>query len=91
MRENTHSATVLAFPRPRPVAEFPPQVMNAFGFPPVEPVEERPRIDVSGGLEGCTVWLMGRPYKTGLTLTAASRIASALMTLDAYECLPGEA
>lgn len=62
---------------------------NAHGFAPVEQVEERPRIDITGGLEGCTVWLLGRPYKTGLTLSNASRIASALMTLDALDCLPG--
>jgi hypothetical protein len=77
--------TVVPFPRPRPVAEFPPQVMNAFGFPPVEPVEDRPIVD----LDGCQVWLRGRLFRTFMSETNAARVASALMTLEALDCLPG--
>lgn len=53
------------------------------------PVEDRPRVDVSGGIDGATVWLFGCPYRTGLTISNAARIASALMTLDALDALPG--
>jgi hypothetical protein len=94
------SADVFAFPRtsrelaklaslrPAPVADHP--MRGAFGHPPVEPVEERSRVDITGGMDGCTVWLLGRPYKTGLTVSNASRIGSALMTLDSLDALPGQ-
>lgn len=57
---------------------------------PVEPVQERPRVDVTGGVDGCTVWLLGHRHRTGLTISNASRIAAALMILDALDALPGQ-
>lgn len=61
---------------------------GTYGFAEPEPMD-RPRVDITGGLDGCTVWLLGKPYVTGLTLSNAARVASALMTLDALDCLPG--
>lgn len=49
---------------------------------------ERPRVDITPGLDGFRVWLLGRPYASFLTLTNASRCASALMTLDVLDALP---
>jgi hypothetical protein len=77
--------TALAHIARAPVIQHPQA--NAYGFPPVD---ERPRVDITGGMDGCTVWLLGRPYKTGLTVSNASRIGSALMTLDSLDALPGQ-
>ena len=52
--------------------------------------EERPRVDVSACLDGYRVWLLNRPYRDFKTLSNAARCASALMTLDALDCLPPE-
>lgn len=69
---------------PSPSLSFPQGPMsNAHGFPDVE----RPRVDVTGCLEGYRVWLYGVPYRDFTSITNASRVASALMTLDALECI----
>jgi hypothetical protein len=49
---------------------------------------DRPRVDITPGLDGYRVWLLGTLYAEFRTLSNASRCASALMTLDALDCLP---
>jgi hypothetical protein len=71
--------------RSQPVAELSHPMCAAFGFPPVEPVEDRPVVD----LDGNRVFLRGRLFKTFCSETNAARVASALMTLEALDCLPG--
>jgi len=48
----------------------------------------RPRIDVTPGLDGYRVFLLGRPYRSFATLSNASRCASALKALDDLGALP---
>jgi len=54
----------------------------------VEATEERLRVEVTACLTGYRVWLLGRPYHDFVSLSNASRCASALMVLDALGCLP---
>jgi len=54
----------------------------------VETAPERPRVDVSSGVDGYTVWLFDREYTTGRTLSNAARIALLLQALDALDALP---
>jgi hypothetical protein len=71
-------AAMVAFPDASPLA-------NDYG---VEPLPcERPSVDISGGVDGFRVWIRGRVYREFRTLTNASRVASALMSLHALGCL----
>jgi hypothetical protein len=47
-------------------------------------------VDITPGLDGYRVYLLGRLYREFSTLSNASRCASALMTLDSLDCLPTE-
>lgn len=58
---------------------------NAHGFPPID---ERPEVDVTPGLDGYRVWLRGRIYAEFRTATNAARCAEALTTLASLDCLP---
>ncbi len=49
---------------------------------------DRPRVDITPGFDGYRVWLLGTLYAEFKTSTNAARCASALMTLDALDCLP---
>ncbi len=55
---------------------------------PSREVEERPRVDISGGVDGCRVFLLGKVYAEFATISNASRCASALRELDALGCAP---
>jgi hypothetical protein len=57
------------------------------GFP--EPSEDQARVEITPGLDGYRVWLLGKVYAEFRTLSNAARCASALMSLNALECLPG--
>lgn len=48
----------------------------------------RPRIDITPGLDGYRVFLLGRPYRSFRTLTNAARCAAALRELDTLGALP---
>lgn len=48
----------------------------------------RPRVDVTPGLDGYRVFLLGKPYRAFSTLSNASRCASALRELDTLNALP---
>jgi hypothetical protein len=61
---------------------------NAYGFPPLEPVDEPARVQITACLDGYRVWLFGKRHKDFVTLSNASRCASALMTLDSLDALP---
>ena len=50
--------------------------------------QDRPRVDITPGVDGYRVWLLGTLYAEFKTSTNATRCASALMTLDALDCLP---
>lgn len=49
---------------------------------------DRPRVDITPGVDGYRVWLLGTLYAEFKTSSNAARCASALMTLDALDCLP---
>lgn len=49
---------------------------------------DRPRVDITPGIDGYRVWLLGTLYAEFKTSSNAARCASALMTLDALDCLP---
>tara|TARA_R110000868_G_scaffold380645_1_gene646648 strand:+ start:373 stop:621 length:249 start_codon:yes stop_codon:yes gene_type:complete len=57
---------------------------GTYGF---EPPTERPRVDVTGCLDGYAVTILGRRYAVFKTLTNAARCAAALTTLDALDAL----
>jgi len=48
----------------------------------------QPRIDITPGLDGYRVFLLGRPYRSFATLSNAARCASALRELDTLGALP---
>lgn len=71
-------ASMVAFPDQSPMA-------NDYG---VEPLPcERPTVDITGALDGFAVLIRGKRYRVFKTLTNASRVASALMSLHALGCL----
>lgn len=51
------------------------------------PLDKRPTVDVSACLDGTRVWVHGRRFADFPTITAAARVASALMTLENYGLL----
>ena len=48
-------------------------------------------IDITACLDGYRVWISGKPYKDFVSLSNASRCASALTILDELGALPKEA
>jgi hypothetical protein len=72
------AAQLVTFPDQSPMA-------NDYGIEP--PEWERPTVDITGALDGFAVLIRGRRYRVFRTLTNASRVASALMSLHALGCL----
>ena len=71
-------ASMVAFPDQSPMA-------NDYGVEP--PAWARPTVDICGAYEGFAVLIRGKRYRVFKTLTNASRVASALMSLHALGCL----
>lgn len=81
---------LLTFPARLRVVGHPQAPAGTYGYPEPAPIPEpMPRVNVTGCADGYRVWLFGKPYRDFSSLTNASRVASALMTLDALDCLPG--
>jgi len=78
-------AEIITLPTARPRLIEP--MANDYGHEPVAPVE-RPRIDITPGVDGYRVWLFGRVYAEFASSTSATRCAAALTTLDALDALP---